>query len=104
MLLAGLDSGPKVVEGDAFLERGSVDGLAFVHPHDPGVAVLVGLRVVGDSAAVPGDDHGVTVGVYRSDGDGVRRGARIGARAPVGRSPTSAAQAHDSDRTWAVGS
>src|SRR5689334_11391107 len=70
---AGLDARPEIVEGDAVEERGAVDDLAVVELHDPGVAVLVGLTVVGDPAAVPDDDDGVAVRVHPADGDRAER-------------------------------
>jgi hypothetical protein len=58
-----LDTSPELVERDAVVEGCAVDDLSVAHLHDPDVAVLVGLTVVGDAAAVPNDDDGVAVGV-----------------------------------------
>src|SRR4051794_9047952 len=66
---AGLDARPEAVEGDAVVERGAVDDLAIGELHDPGVAVLVELAVVGDPAAVPDNGDGVVVGVDAADRD-----------------------------------
>jgi hypothetical protein len=65
----GLDASPEVVEGDAVVERGAVNDPAAGELHDPGVAVLRGLAVAGDPAAVPDNDDGVVVGVDRADRD-----------------------------------
>src|SRR5580658_9377960 len=66
----GLDASPEVVERDAVVECGAVNDLAVSELHDPGVAVLIGVTVADDPAAVPDDDDGVAVGVDAADGDG----------------------------------
>ena len=71
--LRGLDPGPEVVEGDAVVERRAVDDLAFAHPRDPGVGVLVRLPIYRDPAAVPDHDHGVAVGEDGADRGGAER-------------------------------
>lgn len=64
-----LDSGPQVIERNAVIEGSAVDDLAVPQLQESRVAVLIGLAVVGDPAAVPADDHGVAVGMDRADRD-----------------------------------
>jgi hypothetical protein len=66
----------------AVVEGGPVDDLAVAHLQKPGVAVLVGLPVVGGPPALPEHDHGVAVGVHRPDRDrteGIRGSGEPGA-------------------------
>lgn len=38
----------RVIEGDAVVERGVIDGLALAQLHDPDMAVLIRLAITGD--------------------------------------------------------
>src|SRR6188508_2398628 len=66
-LLDGLHAGPKIVEGNAVVESGSVNDLALIHLHDPRVAVLVGFAVVRNTTTVPNHDYRVPVRVNGAD-------------------------------------
>ena len=65
----GLYALPQPIERDAVVERSPFDHKTLGQLHDPGVAVLIWLPVVGDPAPIPDHDHGVVVGPDPADRD-----------------------------------